>query len=231
MKGMVEMTTKEYNEIYKRHFKENFDKPLKDDGYTKKGTINFYRLNKLGLLEILNFQRHYEELTVNFGILAIYCGVLKDGLNVGGRLGDLKYGSDEWWQVETEEDMKVSMSEILSVIRGELYQWFRKYEDKEEYIKEVKENYNNVMNKSLIEAAMAAKFRRYDEILPHIEKLRKEYEIAKARNDIRLHYPKILKEATILEQKAKEGKDSVDRYIVERESLIEIGLEKLLKKK
>ena len=76
MKGMVEMTTKEYNEIYKRHFKENFDKPLKDDGYTKKGTINFYRLNKLGLLEILNFQRHYEELTVNFGILAIHCGVL-----------------------------------------------------------------------------------------------------------------------------------------------------------
>ena len=231
---MVEMTTKEYNEVYKKYFKENFDKPLKEDGYMKKGTINFYKLNKLGLVEILNFQRHYEEMTVNFGIYSIYCGVFNENIQVGGRLGDLKYGSDEWWKVETEKDMKVSMPEILSVIRNELYQWFRKYEDEEEYIKKVKQRYSyNLVSLNLIEAAMAAKFRRYDEILPHIEKLREEYEIAKARNDNRLHYPKVLEEASILEQKAKEGKESVDQYIVEREkqSLIEIGLEKLLKKK
>ena len=231
---MVEMTTKEYNEIYKKYFKENFDKPLKEDGYMKKGTINFYRLNKLGLVEDLNFQRHYEELTVNFGIYSIYCGVFKKNIQVGGRLGELKYGSDEWWQVETEEEMKVSMPEILSVIREELYQWFRKYEDEEKYIKKVKQRYSdNLIDLNLIEAAMAAKFRRYDEILTHIEKLREEYEISKVRNDIRLHYPKVLEEASILEQKVKEGKESVDRYIVEREreSLIEIGLEKLLKKK
>ncbi|BBM36911.1 hypothetical protein JCM16774_1857 [Pseudoleptotrichia goodfellowii] len=212
------MTTKEYNEIYKKNFKEYFDKSLKEDGYMKKGTINFYRLNKLGLVEVLNFQRHYEELTVNFGISTIYCGVFKNNKAIGGRLGDLKYGSDEWWQVETEEDMKVNMPEILSVIRKELYQWFRKYEDKEEYIKKVEESYNdNLINLNLIEAATAAKFRRYDEILPHIEKLRKEYKIAEERNDIRLHYPKVLEEALLLEQKAKEGKESVDQYIVERE--------------
>ena len=72
-----------------------------------------------------------------------------------------------------------------------------------------------------------------DEEKAEQKKLREEYEIAKARNDIRLHYPKVLEEASILEQKVKEGKESVDRYIVEREreSLIEIGLERLLKKK
>ena len=231
---MAELTTKEYNEIYKRYFKENFDKPLKEDGYMKKGTINFYRLNKLGLVEVLNFQRHYEELTVNFGISTIDCVVFKNNKAIGGRLGDLRFGSDEWWQIETEEDMKVSMPEILEVIRDDLYKWFRKYEDEEEYIKEVEEGYNdNLINLNLIEAATAAKFGKYDEILPHIEKLREEYEISKARNDIRLHYPKVLEEASILEKKVKEGKESVDCYIVEREkeSLIEIGLERLLKKK
>ena len=223
------MTTKEYNEVYKKYFKENFDKPLKEDGYMKKGTINFYKLNKLGLVEILNFQRHYEEMTVNFGIFSIYCGVFKENIEVGGRLGDLKFGSDEWWKVETEEEMKVSMPEILSVIREELYQWFRKYEDEEEYIKEVKESYSdNMVYESLMEAAMAAKFKKYDKILPSVEKIKREYEQFPNKKDA-----EILEEALLLEQKAKEGKESVDRYIVEREreSLIEIGLERLLKKK
>lgn len=30
---MEELSTKEFNEIYKKYFKEYFDKPLKKDGY------------------------------------------------------------------------------------------------------------------------------------------------------------------------------------------------------
>ena len=52
---MSELTTKEFNEIYKKYFKEYFDKPLKENGFKKKGTINFYRMNKLNLIEGINF--------------------------------------------------------------------------------------------------------------------------------------------------------------------------------
>lgn len=52
---MPELTTKEFNEIYKKYFKEYFDKPLKEDIFKKEAIINFYRMNKLGLIGCLNF--------------------------------------------------------------------------------------------------------------------------------------------------------------------------------
>ena len=36
---MAELTTKEFNEIYKKYFKEYFDKLLKEDGFKKKKVI------------------------------------------------------------------------------------------------------------------------------------------------------------------------------------------------
>lgn len=41
----------------------------------------------------------------------------------------------------------------------------------------------------------------------------------------------MLDEALLLKRKLKEGKESIDQYIIEREkqSLIELGLEKLIK--
>ncbi|BBM35826.1 hypothetical protein JCM16774_0756 [Pseudoleptotrichia goodfellowii] len=41
----------------------------------------------------------------------------------------------------------------------------------------------------------------------------------------------MLDEALLLERKLKEGKENIDQYIIEREkqSLIELGLEKLIK--
>lgn len=100
---MAELTTKEFNEIYKKYFKEYFDKPLREDGFKKKGTINFYRMNKLNLIEGINFQRHYDNMTVNFYISPIYCGVLKNSIRLGGRLGKLKYQSEE---LKDEEEIK-----------------------------------------------------------------------------------------------------------------------------
>ena len=91
---MAELTTKEFNEIYKKYFKEYFDKPLKEDGFKKKGTINFYRMNKLGLLECLNFQRHYDSMTVNYLISPIYSPAFKTSMALGERIGYLRYGND-----------------------------------------------------------------------------------------------------------------------------------------
>lgn len=231
---MTELTTKEFNEIYKRNFKEYFDKPLKEDGFKKKGTINFYRMNKLGLVELLNFQRHYDSLTVNFSIKPIYCGVSKSAIILGGRLGRLKYKNDYWWELKDEEQIKESMENILGVIRNDLYKWFQKYENKDEYV-EFYRNYGNwtKIYEYIIKATTFARFKEYDNILPYTAKVKEEYDNLTQEEKERQHFKDTLNEALLLEEKLKEGKESVDEYIIEREkqSLMELGLDKMFNKK
>ena len=231
---MTELTTKEFNEIYKRNFKEYFDKPLKEDGFKTKGTINFYRMNKLGLVELLNFQRHYDSLTVNFSIKPIYCGVSKSAIILGGRLGRLKYKNDYWWELKDEEQIKESMENILGVIRNDLYKWFQKYENKDEYV-EFYRNYGNwtKIYEYIIKATTFARFKEYDNILPYTAKVKEEYDNLTQEEKERQHFKDTLNEALLLEEKLKEGKESVDEYIIEREkqSLMELGLDKMFNKK
>ena len=231
---MTELTTKEFNEIYKRNFKEYFDKPLKEDGFKKKGTINFYRMNKLGLIECLNFQRHYDNMTMNFSIKPIYCGVLKRMIILGGRLGDFKNGDDYWWELKNEEQIKKSMENILEVIRNDLYKWFQRYEDEEEYIKYYS-SYGDqtIIYEYIIKATTFAKFKEYDNILPYTAKVKEEYDNFTQEEKERQHFKDTLNEALLLEEKLKEGKESVDEYVIEREkqSLIELGLDKMFNKK
>lgn len=59
---MEELSTQEYNELYKKYFKEIFSKSMKDLGFKKKGTGKFCRLNKLGLFEYIGFFRYYQKL-------------------------------------------------------------------------------------------------------------------------------------------------------------------------
>ena len=231
---MAELTTKEFNEIYKKYFKEYFDKPLKEDGFKKKGTINFYRMNKLGLLECLNFQRHYDSMTVNYLIQPIYCDILKDAILLGGRLGRLKYQSDYWWELKDEEEIKNNMENILEVIRNDLYKWFQKYENRDEYIKYYSfYRDQTTIYEYIIKATTFARFKEYDNILLYTAKVKEEYEKLLQEEKERQHFKDTLNEALLLEEKLKEGKESVDEYIIEREkqSLIELGLDKMFNKK
>ena len=229
---MTELTTKEFNEIYKKYFKEYFDKPLKEDGFRKKGTINFYRMNKLGLIECLNFQRHYDNMTVNYLISPIYCPILKTSMALGDRIGYLKYREDYWWELKNEEQIKESMENILEVIRNDLYKWIQRYEDKNEYIKltDNPRTYEDIY-KYLLKATTAAKFRNYENILINIQNIKKEYE--ELEELYKTSRERVFKEALLLEEKLKEGKESVDEYIIEREkqSLMELGLDKMFNKK
>ena len=231
---MTELTTKEFNKIYKKYFKEYFDKPLKEDGFRKKGTINFYRMNKLGLIECLNFQRHYDNMTVNYLISPIYCPILKTSMALGDRIGYLRYREDYWWELKDEEQIKKSMENILEVIRNDLYKWFQKYEDKNEYIKltDNPRTYEDIY-KYLLKATTAAKFKNYENISPYIKMVKEEYNIASEEEREREYRKNILNEALLLEEKLKEGKESVDEYVIEREkqSLIELGLDKMFNKK
>ena len=231
---MAELTTKEFNEIYKKYFKEYFDKSLKEDGFKKKGTINFYRMNKLRLIELLNFQRHYDSMTVNYLIQPIYCDILKDAILLGGRLGRLKYQSDYWWELKDEEEIKNNMENILEVTRNDLYRWFQKYENRDEYIKYYSfYRDQTTIYEYIIKATTFARFKEYDNILLYTAKVKEEYEKFSQEEKERQHFKDTLNEALLLEEKLKEGKESVDEYIIEREkqSLIELGLDKMFNKK
>ncbi|WP_029758163.1 DUF4304 domain-containing protein [Fusobacterium nucleatum] len=234
---MKELSTKEFNEIYKKYFKEYFDKPLKKDGYYKKGTIHFYKINKLKLREIITFQRHYDRLTVNFGVAPLWCGTLKGAMNIGGRINifskEKSHWRYQWWDLKNEDEIKNSMKEILDLIQNGLYKWFDEKNNEKNIMESLKEAYFDKIHEYMFLATAMAKFKRYDEILPYIEKVKEEYKedySIEERNRIEW-LKELFKETLQLEKKVKEGHKAVDEYIVEREkqSLIELGLEKLIK--
>jgi|GEM_PF-413651 len=174
---MEELSTKEFNEIYKKYFKEYFDKPLKKDGYYKKGTITFYKINKLMMIEVINFQRYYDRLTVNFGVSPLWCGALKGAMNIGGRINkfskEKSHWRYQWWNIRNEEEIKNSMIEILGLIQSGLYKWFTEKDNEENIMESLKEAYFDKIHECMFLATAMAKFKRYDEILPYIEKVKK----------------------------------------------------------
>ena len=69
--------------------------------------------------------------------------------------------------------------------------------------------------------------------MPYTAKVKEEYEKLSEEKKERQHFKATLNEALLLEEKLKEGKESIDEYIIEREkqSLIELGLDKMFNKK
>ena len=223
---MEELTTKEYNELYKKYFKEIFNKPMKDFGYKKKGTGKFFKLNKLGLFEYIGFFRYYHELRVEYAIIPIYSYIMKDTIGNGSET--------EFVDLDGEEKMEKGMKSILEEIKNKIIPWFKKYEDLDAFFEEIVGNDKLYLGaeiyRYLFRAATFAKFKKYSKIQENIDKVREEYNKYSKRYDF---YNDILKEAVTLEEKLKEGEESVEKYIEEMEykSLLDWKMEKLLKNK
>ena len=223
---MEELSTKEYNELYKKYFKEIFNKPMKDFGYKKKGTGRFFKLNKLGLFEYIGFFRYYHELRVEYAIIPIYSYIMKDAIGNGGQT--------EFVDLDGEEKMEKGMKEILNEIENSIIPWFQKYENLDIFFEEKVENekiyFGDKIYTYLFRATTFANFKKYSKIQENIDKVREEYNKYSKRYDF---YNDILKEAVTLEEKLKEGEESVEKYIEEMEykSLLYRKMEKLLKNK
>ena len=168
---MEELSTKEYNELYKKYFKEIFNKPMKDFGYKKKGTGKFFKLNKLGLFEYIGFFRYYHELRVEYAIIPIYSYIMKNSIGNGGQT--------EFVDLDGEEKMEKGMKSILEEIKNKIIPWFKKYEDLDVFFEEVVENDRKYfwpdIYKYLFRATTFAKFKRYSKIQENIDKVREEY--------------------------------------------------------
>jgi len=187
---MEELSTKEYNKLYKKYFKEIFNKPMKDFGYKKKGTGRFCKINKIGLFEYIGFFRYYHELRIEYAIIPIYSYIMKNSIGNGSET--------EFVDLDGEEKMEKGMKSILEEIENKIIPWFKKYEDLDVFLDKVREEYNK---------------------LPDEEKAYDFYNV-------------ILKEVDELEEKLKEGEESLEKHIkkVEYKSLLAWKMEKLLKK-
>jgi len=133
---MEELSTKEYNELYKKYFKEIFNKPMKDFGFKKKGTGKFFKLNKLGLFEYIGFFRYYHELRVEYAIIPIYSYIMKDTIGNGSET--------EFVDLDGEEKMEEGMKSILEEIEATTFAKFKRYSKIQENIDKVREEYNNL---------------------------------------------------------------------------------------
>ena len=226
---MEELSTKEYNELYKKYFKEIFNKPMKDFGYKKKGTGKFFKLNKLGLFEYIGFFRYYHELRVEYAIIPIYSYIMKNSIGNGAKTAFV--------DLDGEEKMEEGMKSILEEIENKIIPWFKKYEDLDTFFEEVVENdrkyFWSDIYKYLFRATTFAKFKRYSKIQENIDKVREEYNNLPDEEKTYDFYKDILKEVDELEEKLKEGEESVEKYIEEMEykSLLYRKMEKLLKNK
>ena len=225
---MEGLSTKEYNELYKKYFKEIFNKPMKDFGYKKKGTGRFCRLNKLGLFEYIGFFRYYHELRVEYAIIPIYSYIMKGTIGNGAKT--------EFVDLDGEEKMEKGMKSILEEIENKVIPWFKKYEDLDTFFEEVVENDKKYfwpdIYKYLFRATTFAKFKRYSKIQENIDKVREEYNSLPDEEKIYDFQNVILKEVDELEEKLKEGAESLEKHIEEMEykSLLDWKMEKLLKK-
>ena len=226
---MEELSTKEYNELYKKYFKEIFNKPMKDFGFKKKGTGKFFKLNKLGLFEYIGFFRYYHELRVEYAIIPIYSYIMKDTIGNGAKTAFV--------DLDGEEKMEEGMKSILEEIENKIIPWFKKYEDLDTFFEEVVENdrkyFWSDIYKYLFRATTFAKFKKYSKIQENIDKVREEYNKLPDEEKAYDFYNVILKEVDELEEKLKEGEESVEKHIeaMEYKSLLYRKMEKLLKNK
>ena len=226
---MEELSTKEYNELYKKYFKEIFNKPMKDFGFKKKGTGKFFKLNKLGLFEYIGFFRYYHELRVEYAIIPIYSYIMKDTIGNGSET--------EFVDLDGEEKMEKGMKSILEEIKNKIIPWFKKYEDLDVFFEEVVENdgkyFWTEIYKYLFRATTFVKFKKYSKIQENIDKVREEYNKLPDEEKAYDFYNVILKEVDELEEKLKEGEESVEKHIeaMEYKSLLAWKMEKLLKNK
>ena len=213
---MEELSTKEYNKLYKKYFKEIFNKPMKDFGYKKKGTGRFCKINKIGLFEYIGFFRYYHELRVEYAIIPIYSYIMKDTIGNGSET--------EFVDLDGEEKMEKGMKSILEEIKNKIIPWFKKYEDLDAFFEEIVGNDKLYIGaeiyRYLFRATTFAKFKKYSKIQENIDKVREEYNKYSKRYDF---YNDIL----------KEGEESVEKYIeaMEYKSLLDWKMEKLLKNK
>ncbi|MDF9825385.1 hypothetical protein M2475_001840 [Breznakia sp. PF5-3] len=126
------MDTKIYNKQMRV-----FTKKMKELGFQKWKSTFFVRKTEYDVVEEIHIQRFSDgkEVTGNYGFSLLYQPYLATRFETSRRFGQLVYGKDHWWPLETEADCEKAFDDFYNIIKEKIIPEFNKFKDSKEIIK------------------------------------------------------------------------------------------------
>ena len=125
--------------------------------------------------------------------------------------------------------------EVVDILESDIIERVKSLElvEAEEVVENDRKYFWSDIYKYLFRATTFAKFKKYSKIQENIDKVREEYNKLPDEEKAYDFYNVILKEVDELEEKLKEGEESIEKHIeaMEYKSLLAWKMEKLLKNK
>ncbi len=152
----MSLINKEEAELfYKQYKKEIIDSLLLNHGFCKYKTNAYVRLNSIGLLEYIDFQKErYGSKTfcVNFAAMPLYCERKYIVISFGHRLGTYISGKDVWWDYALENVAKDSFLNVSTAIEKFVLPWFEHISTEDGYRAELSSIHNEKLAKEWLDA-------------------------------------------------------------------------------
>lgn len=118
---------------FKKRKKESIDPFMAAQGFHKYRTNAYVRVNKIDLLEYVDFQKeHYgsKTFTVNLAVMPLYTTLYEPrdvvAFYVSDRLGKLICGRDIWWDFAEDAVCAASLANVRDALEQFAVPWFRK---------------------------------------------------------------------------------------------------------
>lgn len=148
---------------FKKHKKELIDPFMTAQGFHKYKTNAYVRVNKIDLLEYIDFQKeHYgsKTFTVNLAVMPLYTTLYAPqdvvAFYVSDRLGELICGRDIWWDFAEDAICAESLTNARDALAQFAVPWFRKMAN---------EHYVRLL---LLKKKLTSKLSVYDEEWLHV---------------------------------------------------------------
>lgn len=117
-------------------------------GFCQYKTRAYVRINPIGLLEYINFQKErYGSKTfcVNFSALPLYLQSEVIVFSLGHRLGTYICGKDVWWDYASDRIARISFQNTAEAIEQYVFPWFEEISTENGYRNQL----SNLGNKKL----------------------------------------------------------------------------------
>ncbi len=133
---LIGINKEEADRAFKHCKKEFVDTLLLSHGFCKHKTSAYVRINPIGLLEYIDFQKErYGSKTfcVNFSAMPLYWPKETLVFTFGDRLGNYICGKDVWWDYASAQIAKTSFKNVAEAIEQYVFPWFEEISTEEGY--------------------------------------------------------------------------------------------------
>lgn len=145
---LIGINKEEADRAFKHCKKEFVDTLLLSHGFCKHKTSAYVRINPIGLLEYINFQKErYGSKTfcVNFSAMPLYLQSEVMVFSLGHRLGTYICGKDVWWDYASDRIARISFQNTAEAIEQYVFPWFEEISTENGYRNQL----SNLGNKKL----------------------------------------------------------------------------------